>query len=223
MASITQIAAAGMLATMPLSLAALAQEGLGDAETWEDGAWDTNGDGLLSYQEFEEGFVLRIPFRDWDLNGDGLLSEDEFLDAVYAPYDLDGSGAFEEAEHGALERDFAEGGLWGRIGGNLIEEEADEDGLGTGGATLDEEEDLFVVPAWDIDGDGVILSEEFEEGLRGWGTFATFDADLDGFISPHEFAASVFFRYDADGTGLIEEPELEDIGDDMGDEGFWDM
>ena len=29
--------------------------------------------------------------------------------------------------------------------------------------------------------------------------------------------------YDANGTGFIEEPELADIGDDMGDEGLWDV
>jgi Ca2+-binding EF-hand superfamily protein len=33
----------------------------------------------------------------------------------------------------------------------------------------------------------------------------------------------MFDRYNADGTGFIEEPELADIGDDMGDEGLWDV
>jgi hypothetical protein len=88
---------------------------------------------------------------------------------------------------------------------------------------FNEGEDVFVLGPWDIDGDGTILRNEFEEGLRGWGTFAEFDADLNGFIRPEEFAASVFFRYDADGAGFLEEPELSDIGDDMGDDGFWDM
>jgi Ca2+-binding EF-hand superfamily protein len=220
MANLTRLAMASALAVLLSSVPPLAQESLG-----EGGAWDTDGDGLLSYEEFEEGFALRIDFREWDLDGDSLLSEDEFLDAIYTRYDLNETQAFEDGEYGALERDFAEGGLWRRIGGDLIEEEADpeKEGLGQEGAIVDEGENVFLLRPWDIDGDGVLLRNEFEEGLRGWGTFAEFDADLNGFIRPEEFAASVFFRYDADGAGFLEEPELSDIGDDMGDDGFWDM
>lgn len=221
MTSLTNSAIVSVFAALMTSTPAIAQEGTREIGAWEEDAWDGDGDGLLSFEEFADGFALRVNFGQWDLVADGLLSEDEFLDAIYTRYDADATGAFEEAERGIFERDFGEDGLWRRsIGGGLIEEGAD---LGKEGTILDEEEDVLVVPAWDIDGDGVILSEEFGEGFREWGTFAEFDADLDGFVSPEEFAASVFFRYDEDGTGYIEEPELRDIGDDLGDEGFWDV
>ena len=226
MANITRVAAAGILTGLLSGTPALAQEeSLREGDAWEEDAWDSDGDGLLSYEEFEPGFLLRVDFQEWDLDDDGLLSEDEFLDAVYSRYDLDATGAFEETEYGALGRDFAEGGVWRHIGDEVIEDEIidkeSEDDL-VEGAPLNEVEVPPGLEPWDIDGDGVLLRDEFEEGLRGWGTFATFDADLDGFVTPKEFAASIFYRYDADGTGLIEEPELTDIGDDMGDGGPWD-
>ena len=219
MTNFTKVAAASVLAGLLFGTPAVAQEGLNEGGAWEEDAWDGDGDGLLSFEEFAEGFALRVDVREWDLDGDGLLSEDEFLDAIYTRYDADTTGAFDEAERGIFERDFGEEGLWRRIGGELVEEAS----LGEDGAILDEEEDVFIVPAWDIDGDGVILSEEFAEGFREWGTFREFDEDVDGFVSPRELAAAIFLRYDEDGTGFIEEAELQDIGDDMGDEGFWDM
>ena len=42
-------------------------------------------------------------------------------------------------------------------------------------------------------------------------------------ITEDELTEGIFSGYDDDGTGFIEEPELTDIGDDMGDEGFWDV
>jgi Ca2+-binding EF-hand superfamily protein len=49
------------------------------------------------------------------------------------------------------------------------------------------------------------------------------DVDADGALSEDEFSNGVFGEYDEDGTGIIEEPELTDIGEDMGDKGFWDV
>ena len=53
------------------------------------GALDTNADGVLSRQEFEEGFATMAPstpkeaveelFADIDKNGDGEISSDEFM------------------------------------------------------------------------------------------------------------------------------------------------
>lgn len=38
-----------------------------------------------------------------------------------------------------------------------------------------------------------------------------------------EYNTGVFNSYDDDGSGMIEEPEFGDVGDDMGDGGFWDV
>jgi|GEM_PF-6329523 len=38
-----------------------------------------------------------------------------------------------------------------------------------------------------------------------------------------EFNIGVYNSYDTDDSGVIEEPEFGDIGDDMGDGGFWDV
>lgn len=247
MANFTKLATAGVLGALLSTTPALAQG------VWEDEGWDLNGDGVFDVEEFREGFRARLNFEEWDLDRDGLLSEEEFGGAIYSRYDADGTEAFEETEYSAFERDFGEEGFWGDreiaeagIGetgiGEVEEVEAtaaegvveneglleEESELAEGTVIGDEEEgvvgeEIAGLEAWDIDGDGVLLRNEFEDGFREWGTFGEFDVDMDGGITEDEFVDGVFARYDEDGTGFIEEPELTDIGDDMGDEGFWDV
>ena len=76
---------------------------------------------------------------------------------------------------------------------------------------------------WDGDGDGVLNQEEFNEGFGEVGAFGEWDEDGDGALSEDEYNAGVFDSYDDDDSGAIEEPEFGDVGDDMGDGGFWDV
>ena len=81
---------------------------------------------------------------------------------------------------------------------------------------------------WDGDGDGALNQEEFNEG---WGSsfgedesaFSMWDEDGDGALNEDEYNTGVFNSYDDDESGVIEEPEFGDVGDDMGDGGFWDV
>lgn len=171
--------------------------------------WDGDADGVLSVEEFREGFAARVSLADWDADGDGLLSEDEFGGGIYSRYDLDATDAIEDAEYTRLEGDFIGGGVWSTAAAPDV---PDEEAVAV--ASLE---------PWDIDGDGVILRNEFLDGFRDWGTFGEFDVDADGGITEGEFADAVFARYDDNLDGIIEEPELTDIGDDMGDGGFWDV
>ena len=81
---------------------------------------------------------------------------------------------------------------------------------------------------WDGDADGALNREEFNEGWgssygEGESAFGTWDEDGDGALSEDEYNAGVFNSYDRDDSGAIEEPEFGDVGDDMGDGGFWDV
>ena len=81
---------------------------------------------------------------------------------------------------------------------------------------------------WDADGDGAVSEEEFNTGWdsgfgEGEDAFSTWDEDGDGALSQEEYDAGVFGSYDDDNSGVIEEPEFGDVGDDMGDGGFWDV
>lgn len=160
--------------------------------------WDADRDGALSKTEFATGFAERGVFGSWDRDGNGLLSDTEFTDGVYGTYDANRSGDLDTTEYGVNENRIGAAGFWG------------------GEAGYDYE-------AWDIDGDGVILSNEFADGWGEVGMLGEFDLDDDGALSEEEFTTGVYGEYDEDGTGIIEEPELTDIGDDMGDEGFWDV
>lgn len=90
---------------------------------------------------------------------------------------------------------------------------------------------LFAAPAvaqedvseWDANDDAVIDNEEFAEGFGEVGVYDEWDADNDGTLSEDEFNEGVYGAYDEDESGAIEEPEYGDLGDDIGDEGFWDV
>ena len=161
--------------------------------------WDADGDGALGESEFAEGFAERGIFSSWDQDSDGLLSDNEFSEGVYGTYDRDVSGDLDETEYGMTEDGMGATGFWG------------------------DEEDGYDYQAWDIDGDGVILSNEFADGWGEVGMLGEWDVDGDGALSEDEFTTGVYGEYDDDDSGVIEEPELTDIGDDMGDEGFWDV
>ena len=81
---------------------------------------------------------------------------------------------------------------------------------------------------WDGDGDGALNEEEFHEG---WGNsfgeeesaYSTWDEDGDGSLTEDEYNAGVYNSYDDDGDGSLNEEEFGEVGDDMGDGGFWDV
>ncbi|MBN1240647.1 MAG: hypothetical protein JXB36_19245 [Gammaproteobacteria bacterium] len=75
---------------------------------------------------------------------------------------------------------------------------------------------------WDADGDGIGV-DEWNEGFGERGVFDDWDADRDGLLSEDEFNEGVFDSYDQNDNETIEESELGDVGDDMGDGGFWDV
>lgn len=64
--------------------------------------WDTDGNGVLSQEEFGQGFRNEGVFNKWDEDGDGMLSEDEFTSGVFIDYDRDGSGELDESEYGDI-------------------------------------------------------------------------------------------------------------------------
>lgn len=89
---------------------------------------------------------------------------------------------------------------------------------------------LLVTPAladfqeeWDSDGDGALSEEEFNTGFSEGGAYDAWDADDDGMLTEDEFNFGVFGGYDDDESGVIEEPELGDAGDDIGDGGLFDV
>lgn len=86
----------------------------------------------------------------------------------------------------------------------------------------------------DSDGDGMVSQEEYTTASEGmsdmWGerdyemgTFSDADANADGMLDESEYNDSWFNTYDADDSGAIEEPELGDVGDDIGDGGLFDV
>ena len=83
----------------------------------EIGEWDSDGDGVLNQDEFNEGWGSAYgdgesAFSIWDEDGDGALSEDEYNAGVFDSYDADDSGMIEEPEFGDVGDDMGDGGFW---------------------------------------------------------------------------------------------------------------
>lgn len=93
--------------------------------------------------------------------------------------------------------------------------------VGAGSALANEEELNY--SDWDTDGVEGISYEEWDEGFDDEGIFESWDADGDGLLSEDEYGEGIYDAYDDDDDDIIEEPEFGDYGDDIGDEGFWDV
>lgn len=106
--------------------------------------------------------------------------------------------------------------------GSITEEE-----FGTGFGDAD------VFGEWDTDDDDALSEDEFSAGIGdatdtfnerfGEGAFTEWDEDGDGTLAEDEFRSGAYAGYDDDADDVIEEPELSDLGDDIGDGGFWDV
>ena len=130
----------------------------------------------------------------WDTDGDAVLSESEFATGFR---DRGIFGNWDQDSDGLLSGEEFSGGVYGTYTEFGVAEGEDM-GVGAAGFWSDDDwGEVGMLGEWDTDGDAALSEDEFSTG--------------------------VFGEYDQDGTGIIEEPELTDIGDDMGDEGFWDV
>lgn len=84
----------------------------------------------------------------------------------------------------------------------------------------------------DADADGSIARTEFEEAIGdetafnerfGETAFDDWDANDDDVLSDEEFGTGVYGAYDADASGTLEEQEFAAYGDDMGENGLFDI
>lgn len=114
-------------------------------------------------------------------------------------------------------------GAWDGDSDGIISEEEFGTGFGETG----------VFDEWDANDDEALSQDEFNAGIGdntdefnerfGENSFSEWDEDGDGALSEDEFEGGVYSTYDADDSEGIEEPEFGDLGDDMGDGGFWDV
>lgn len=90
-----------------------------------------------------------------------------------------------------------------------------------------------VFKKYDSDANGKLSQTEFKSGFAkheqglskkfGSDYYSRWDADRDGSISKTELNEGIYTGYDRNKDKFIAEPEINDLGDDMGDGGFWDV
>ncbi len=72
--------------------------------------WDSDGDGMISQDEFVQGRSMAQgeeggTFIKWDEDADGMLTEEEFNAGMFKKFDRDQSGTIDEPEFGKVEDD----------------------------------------------------------------------------------------------------------------------
>lgn len=68
-------------------------------QAWSD--IDTDSDGALSQEEFQQWWSQANPFQSWDVDGDAELTEDEWsanMNVEFAEVDEDGDGTVQQEE-----------------------------------------------------------------------------------------------------------------------------
>ncbi len=75
--------------------------------------WDKDGSGIIDRTEWDESFDNRGAYDRWDSNRDGTLSRDEFNQGVYTRYDRDQSGDMNDDEWSLWEEDASDNGIFG--------------------------------------------------------------------------------------------------------------
>ena len=161
-----------------LLTAALASTGPAAAQVVEN--WDTDGDGVITQDEWNTGLTEMGLFSDWDADGDGSLTSDEFAGGLFDRFDEDGDGALTVSE-------------WDTGIDNFYGEAAVDASFET----------------WNTDGDEVLSEEEFVAGFNEAGLFGDFataggiEATEDG-INEDEFLGGLFDWFDADDdSGIV--------------------
>lgn len=156
--------------------------------------WNTDAEAGINSEEFNTGFGEVGAFDNWDSDSSGALSENEFSEGLFGSLDTDNSGSLEEAEFNS----FSDGAdRWGFDSAEMSE--------------------------WDTNADSAVSQDEFDTQIGDNNTYAGWDSDESGDVSETEFHESTFGVYDDDENNVIEEPEFGDLGDDIGDGGFWDV
>lgn len=140
--------------------------------------WDDDGNGLLSAEEFKDGFGNDDIFNDLDANNDGLIDNNEFGDGMFDRLDTDGDGLLSDNELTDRNTIFDD-----EPGANLADWDMD------GNKEVDRKEfkQLFKgdednFSKWDDDNNDKLNPDEVADGA-----FDNMDDNNDGSISKEEF------------------------------------
>lgn len=70
-------------------------DGVSDAGLYDD--WDTDSDGLIEESEYSQ-IGIDDSYDSWDANSDGYLDSGEFYDGIYSYYDENEDGHWDDGE-----------------------------------------------------------------------------------------------------------------------------
>jgi len=76
--------------------------------------------------------------------------------------------------------------------------------------------------SFDSNVDGMLDGDEFSTRM-GSEDMDAYDGNADGMLDRDEFTAGAYRRYDTDGSGMLEESEIADREEDMGEGGLFDF
>ena len=147
------------------------------------------GSGEAAFSDFDENSDNQLDrnevpntyqnnFEEWDADGDGSLNNEEFYGTVFSNTDADDDDGINEEEWTT--------GLNSMFGNRV--EEGD-------------------FATFDADGDGILDSNEWNEGFADSEWFQTYDGDDDDMVTETEWDEGLFGDWDTDDDDLINEDE----------------
>lgn len=143
------------------------------------GEWDIDENGGINEAEYASGFENDGVLEKWDANEDGILDDDEFGEMFYTIFDADRDDRLtvEEFDRGV-------DSFFGEQAVNLS------------------------IPRWDADGDGIISRDEFTQTAGDSELFSTFDGNRDGVLESDEMEDGLFDVADGDADDELDDDEF---------------
>jgi len=141
--------------------------------------WDTDGNRMLSREEFGPWYADRRVFTDWDADDEEGLNRDEFAGGLVGEWDEDDSDRLNETE-------------WS-----------------TGAQRVFGDTEYGAFADWDADGDSELDANEVAEGFETHGLYDRVDGDRDALIDDEELADWFFDLFDANDDDELDTTEWE--------------
>lgn len=135
-----------------------------------------------SYDQSEFGKTYENQFTNMDKDSDGSLNKEEFYASTFDIINKDHDNSITEQE-------------WNRGKENILNERVGE-----------KEYSEF-----DINADGQISLEEWENGFKETGWFTSYDSNKDKLMQPEEYDKGFFDDWDLDDDGSVSEEEFSNF------------
>lgn len=145
--------------------------------------YDSDLDGSIEEEEFNDSFESTYFYEGWDLDNDGYLSEEELYSGTFEAID-------DNADNVITQNEFT-------VADHMLTDYA---GMDYGSFS-----------EWDDNTDGMLDYQEYSEAVGSLGIYYEWDDNGDNLIETNEFNDALYEGWDLNEDGVIDEEEFDFI------------